>query len=474
METSEIYLDDTHLVEYVHEFRYHLESDLSASLSDHDCLRFLRAKEGNMSKAVEMAKVWNEWRHNLHPAINSVGLKYSANLILACESSDLLWNHPHSHLLPCGHHAFDKAGRPVFWLKLGLIISQFKEVKKYFTNDQLIHYIIWNQEALLLRQEFSAQQRLCRIADIVMVADMNYLPMSSFMDKDALSMMRFLVSTCQHHYPETLHKLLIVNTPWHFSAAFKLFSSLIRPRTLAKISIAEDSHECLALLGEHLNACDIPVYLGGTCTEDFWEAPSFATGAAEAQVIEHMRKKICPNIIDKVLWPEELAAWHLIQRYKLKEDCSLGLGHTLSGINVTPPLDLMRRRSESVAPSQSRGRRQRKSFGGRRRGSSVSSRERTSENELTGRHAKEVFMSPSTSSGSVGTRRNIGSVHGPGFVGARNARPSVDTPLQPSVLSSVKTRIISVEEMDGYHEYVIRVNFNDKYSWKVNRFFPVL
>jgi hypothetical protein len=463
MRASDIYSDDTHLVEVVHEFRYHLESELSAALSDHDCLRFLRAKEGDMPKAVEMANIWNEWRHNLHPSINSEGLKYSANLILTCQPSDLLWNHPHSHMLPCGHHAFDKAGRPVFWLKLGLIISQFKEIKKYFSNDQLIHYMIWNQEALLLRQEYSSQQRLRRIADTIIVVDMSFLPFSSLMSKDAMSMMRFLVSTCQHHYPETLHKLLIVNTPWHFSAAFTLFSSLIRPRTLAKIETAKDSKECLALLSEHLVVSDIPAYLGGTCTDEMWEVPSDSSGASENQVAEHMRKKICPNIIDKVLWPEELAAWRLIQRHKQLQDSP--------PVGVSSPLqDMSGRRSDGITHIRQRSRRQRRSSGGRRRGSSASSRERARDANSPARHAQEVSL-PSSDGRSCTTdnsRRNSGSFQGAGRPRGRSRQASREVPLPPSLLQSVKTRIVLVERMDGYHEYVIRVNFNDKYSWKVS------
>lgn len=461
MENSDIHSDDTCHVEIIHEFRYYLDSELSASLSDHDCLRFLRAKEGDVQKSVDMVKAWNEWRHSLQASINSEILKYSANIILSCQASDLLWNHPHSHLLPCRHHGFDKAGRPVFWIQLGFIISEFKEIRKYFTNDQLIHYIVWNQEAMLLRQEYSSRNRLRRVAQSVIIADMSYLPMSSFMDKDALSLTRHLIYVSQRYYPETLHKLLMVNIPWHFSAAFKLFSPLIRPRTLGKICVARGKEESTSLLQKYLKESDIPPSYGGTCQVDMWDSsvpPLYTSGASSLQVEEFMAKKICPNIIDKVLWSEELAAWRKLQRHKVSQERQVVEG------------DAGRLRGDSVSAAQRHHREQKKrSFSsptrGRRSGSrelrqppeerdSLRDRDRTSEDtSWTGRGS--VSSSTTSRLYPSGRSRELSVSRGRGRSSSQVRRrtrsqqqqqqQSQEVPLPPSVLSSVKTRIVDVE-----------------------------
>ena len=453
MERVDVYLDDTHIynVESVHEFRYNLESELSASLSDHDCLRFLRARDGDMTRAVEMAKEWNEWRHSLQ----SDNLKYSANFVLSCKPSELLWNHPHSHLLPCSHHDFDNIGRPVFWTRLGFIVSQFKEIMKYFSNDQLVHYIMWTHEALILRQEFSSQQRQRRIDNVVIIADMSHFPMSTFMDSHAVSMMRLLISISQRYYPETLHKLILLNTPWHFSTAFSLFSSHIRPRTLAKIAMVKDKKSIFSFLSEHLPSDAIPVDLGGTSLTDVWDsscAPPPSTGISETQVAEYMRKKIAPSIIDKVLWPEELVAWRTAQLRMQHEEVDMSGGGDFSGNQHGDIVTRLRMGGVSAPGPAARIARRGRSRRGSKTSVSPGHKKRRSGSVTAGLQetcGERRLPYP----GPVGAyRAGSGSFRGPPYLngsqlyvcGRSNGGGRIGG-RDPSVLLGIKTRIVDVE-----------------------------
>jgi hypothetical protein len=67
----------------IQELRARLRPATSAAMSDHDCLRFLRARQGAVTAAVVMVEAWQEWRHTLLeplPPRNSIPL--SPNILL--------------------------------------------------------------------------------------------------------------------------------------------------------------------------------------------------------------------------------------------------------------------------------------------------------------------------------------------------------------------------------------------------------
>lgn len=112
--SSDIYLDNISHTQIINEFRLLLGDNISLELNDFDCLRFLRARKGNIEQAVIMAQNWYDWRHTLlEPFNSSNGLRFSPNIIMSSPSK--LDTHPQKHLLPVSHHGFDKLGNPIYW-----------------------------------------------------------------------------------------------------------------------------------------------------------------------------------------------------------------------------------------------------------------------------------------------------------------------------------------------------------------------
>ena len=118
----------TGIVSLVHWNVYLLPLDLSR-YTDHDCLRFLRACNGNLELALAKLYAYHEWFHKLMDPISPINdLHFSPNTLLY--TPEHLANHPTGQgLLPVSHSGFDRDGRPLYWEKTGTIQSNYGVVK---------------------------------------------------------------------------------------------------------------------------------------------------------------------------------------------------------------------------------------------------------------------------------------------------------------------------------------------------------
>jgi hypothetical protein len=71
-------------------------------------------------------------------------------------------------------------------------------------------------------------------------------------------------SADQLYYPESLHKLFVVNTPAIISVAWRLIAPWVDARTKSKIVFLKP-HETAEELLKHIREEDLPVHLGGKC-----------------------------------------------------------------------------------------------------------------------------------------------------------------------------------------------------------------
>jgi hypothetical protein len=66
------------------------------------------------------------------------------------------------------------------------------------------------------------------------------------------------------YYPETLHRLYLINAPFVFYGAWKMIASLIDPETREKIQVFKEGDKFLEAAQSHdIPLESIPVYLGG-------------------------------------------------------------------------------------------------------------------------------------------------------------------------------------------------------------------
>ena len=88
-----------------------------------------------------------------------------------------------------------------------------------------------------------------------------------------------LVDVAQNQYPERLRRILMVNAPFAFKAAWKLISPWLDPVTRGKIAFVSKK-EALEELGQQgvMDMAAIPVGLGGERPDDNIPTPNDLTG----------------------------------------------------------------------------------------------------------------------------------------------------------------------------------------------------
>jgi hypothetical protein len=98
--------------ELIGEFRTAVGSDVSNSLGDDDCIRFLRARNGNITKASAMATTWYEWWHTSLSGSNAEDLTPATILT----QIDYQWDSVMKEYCPHSFEGWDKQGRPIYWV----------------------------------------------------------------------------------------------------------------------------------------------------------------------------------------------------------------------------------------------------------------------------------------------------------------------------------------------------------------------
>jgi hypothetical protein len=154
-------------IDTINEFRIEIGEELSKFQTDHDCLRYLRARKGNFEKAKEMLIQTEEWRHTLLKPIPPQEFRYSPNTLLSMQDnfwyaiilyrlnlSILIFNifyvsyllkinrdNPANAWLIEAHHGYDKFGHPIYWEKTGFVQSNWGKLI-YFCCFYLIFTIL--------------------------------------------------------------------------------------------------------------------------------------------------------------------------------------------------------------------------------------------------------------------------------------------------------------------------------------------
>ena len=67
----------------------------------------------------------------------------------------------------------------------------------------------------------------------------------------------------QDYYPETMGAVYVVNAPLLFSALYTIVKGFLDERTRSKVRIMGGNYRSVLL--EHIDAENLPMFLGGTC-----------------------------------------------------------------------------------------------------------------------------------------------------------------------------------------------------------------
>ena len=99
----------------------------------------------------------------------------------------------------------------------------------------------------------------CSIA----IIDLSGLSFRTVTHSTLKKLMKYLAAINSDHYPESLKKMFIVNTPRVFSLGWSMMKPLLDERTLSKITIYSDGFTDALL--EYIDIEVLPTWLGGRC-----------------------------------------------------------------------------------------------------------------------------------------------------------------------------------------------------------------
>ncbi|XP_039012239.1 phosphatidylinositol/phosphatidylcholine transfer protein SFH13-like [Hibiscus syriacus] len=237
----------------VHEFHQKLlYKDLLTPRHDdyHTLLRFLKAREFNIEKTIQMWEEMLKWRK-----------EFGTDTIL--EDFDFEEQEEVLQYYPQGYHGVDKEGRPVYIEQLGK--AHPSRLLKITTIDRYLKYHVQEFERALLEKfpacSIASKRQICLTTTIL---DVQGLGMKNF-SRTAANLLAAMSKIDNSYYPETLHRMYIVNaSPGFKKMLWPAAQRFLDAKTIGKINVLEPKSLCRLL--EVIDSSQLPDFLGGSCS----------------------------------------------------------------------------------------------------------------------------------------------------------------------------------------------------------------
>ncbi|KVH99215.1 phosphatidylinositol/phosphatidylcholine transfer protein SFH13-like [Cynara cardunculus var. scolymus] len=237
----------------VHELRQKLlDRDLLPSRHDdyHTLLRFLKARDFNIERTIRMWEEMLNWRK-----------EYGTDTILEdydFEELDEVLQH-----YPQGYHGVDREGRPVYIERLGKAYPS--RLMRITSIERYLKYHVQEFERAFNEKfpacSIAAKRQICSTTTIL---DAQGLGLKNF-TPTAASLLGAMAKVDSNYYPETLHRMFVVNAgPTFKKCLWPAAQKFLDAKTIAKIQVLEP--KSLGKLHEVINPSQLPDFLGGTCT----------------------------------------------------------------------------------------------------------------------------------------------------------------------------------------------------------------
>ncbi|XVF03535.1 hypothetical protein REPUB_Repub05bG0002500 [Reevesia pubescens] len=237
----------------VHELRQKLlHKDLLPPRHDdyHTLLRFLKAREFNIEKTIQMWEEMLNWRKEFGTDTILEDFEFE-------ELEEVL------QYYPLGYHGVDKEGRPVYIEQLGK--AHPTKLMRITKIDRYLKYHVQEFERALLEKfpacSIAAKRRICSTTTIL---DVQGLGMKNF-SRTAANLLAAMTKIDNSYYPETLHRMYIVNAgPGFKKMLWPAAQKFLDAKTIGKINVLEP--KSLGRLLEIIDSSQLPDFLGGSCT----------------------------------------------------------------------------------------------------------------------------------------------------------------------------------------------------------------
>ncbi|GAA0150285.1 hypothetical protein LIER_09260 [Lithospermum erythrorhizon] len=215
----------------------------------HTLLRFLKARDFNVEKVIQMWEEMLIWRR-----------EYGADTIL--EAFEFEEVEEVVQYYPQGYHGVDRDGRPVYIERLGK--ANPSKLMRITTVDRYLRYHVQEFERALV-EKFPACSIAAkrRISSNTTILDVQGLGIKNF-TKTAASLLSAMSRIDNSYYPETLHRMFIVNAgPGFKKMLWPAAQKFLDAKTTEKVQVLEP--KSLGKLLEFIDPSQLPDFFGGSC-----------------------------------------------------------------------------------------------------------------------------------------------------------------------------------------------------------------
>ncbi|KAL8046220.1 hypothetical protein ABFX02_08G163800 [Erythranthe guttata] len=229
-----------------------IDSDLLPVIHDdyHTLLRFLKARDFDISKTIQMWEELLDWRKEFGADTILQDFKFE-------ELEEVLEYYPQ------GYHGVDREGRPVYIERLGK--AHPSKLMRVTSIERYVKYHVQEFERAINEKfpacSIAAKRRICSSTTIL---DVHGLGIKNF-TATAASLLAAVTKIDNNYYPETLHRMYVVNAGTGFKKVlWPAAQKFLDPKTIAKIHVLDP--KSLGKLLEVIDPSQLPDFLGGSCT----------------------------------------------------------------------------------------------------------------------------------------------------------------------------------------------------------------
>ncbi|XP_051123458.1 phosphatidylinositol/phosphatidylcholine transfer protein SFH5-like [Andrographis paniculata] len=215
----------------------------------HIMLRFLKARKFNIEKAKVMWKNMLQWRKN-----------FGSDTIM--EDFDFKEIEEVQKYYPHGYHGVDKAGRPVYIERLGMI--DVERLLQITTLERFVKYQVKEFEKTLATRfpacSVAANRHIDTSTTILDVQGLGFKNLTG----PVMDFIKMVQKIDNDNYPETLHRMFIINAGSGFRVIWNFIKPLLDPDSTSKIQVLGSKYQDKLL--EAIDESVLPEFLGGSCT----------------------------------------------------------------------------------------------------------------------------------------------------------------------------------------------------------------